>query len=93
VVKFSQRSLDDHRAALLAHVERLNSLFKPSWHDVEKVHEEMYNMVDTLMIYAVDQKWFSAFTKIGRTEEMVTSQEIHVVSWGGLFCSFCNTSN
>jgi hypothetical protein len=37
-------------------------------------------MVDTLMIHVVDQKWFSAFAKIGRTEEMVTTQEIHAVS-------------
>ncbi len=50
-------------------------------------------MVDTLMIYAVDQKWFSAFAEIGRTEEMVTSQEICAVSRGSLICNFCNTSN
>ncbi len=80
-------------AALMAHVERLNSLLEPSWPDAENVHEEMYDMVDTLMILAVDQKWFSAFAKIGRTEEMVTSQEIRAVSWGGLFYNFCNTSN
>ncbi len=79
--------------ALMAHVERLNSLLKPSWLVAEKVHEEMYNMVDMLMIHAVDQKWFSTFTKIGKTEEMVTSQEICAVSWGGSFCIFCNTSN
>jgi hypothetical protein len=41
------------------------------------------------MIHAVDQKWFSAFARIGGTEEMVTSQEIRAVSWGGSFCNFC----
>jgi hypothetical protein len=48
------------------HVERLNSLLELSWPDAEKVHEEMNNMVDTLMIHVVDQKRFSAFAKIGR---------------------------
>jgi hypothetical protein len=76
----------------MAHAERLNSLLKPSWPNAEKVHEKMYDMVDTLMIYAVDQKWFSAFAKIWRTEEILTSQEICVVSWGSSFCNFCNTS-
>ncbi len=74
-------------------MESLNSLLEPSWPNAEKVHEELYNMVDTLVIHAVDQKWFSAFGKIGKTEEMVTSQEIYAVSRGGLFCNFCNTSN
>jgi hypothetical protein len=44
------------------------------------------------MAHAVDQKWFSAFARIGGMEEMVTSQEIHAVSWGGSFCNLCNTS-
>jgi hypothetical protein len=48
----------------------------------------MYNMVDTLVIHAVDKKWFSAFAKIGKTEDMVTSQKIRTVSWGGSFCNF-----
>jgi hypothetical protein len=73
VVKFSQEDLDDLCAALFAHAERLNSLVEPSWPGAEKVHDEMYNMVNTLVIHAVDQKWFSAFAKIGRKEEMVTS--------------------
>jgi hypothetical protein len=30
------------------------SLLEPSWLDAEKLHEEMYNMVDTLMIHAVE---------------------------------------
>jgi hypothetical protein len=93
VVKFNQESLDALCAALLAHAERLNSLLEPSWPNAEKVHEDMYDMVDTLMIHGVDQKWFSAFAKIGRMEEMVTSQEICAVRWGGSFCIFCDTSN
>jgi hypothetical protein len=93
VVNFTQDSRHALWAALMAHAGRLNSLLELSWPDAEKVHEEMYNMVDTLMIHAVDQKWFSDFAKIERTEEMVTSQEIRAVSRGGLFCTFCNTSN
>ncbi len=88
MVKFTQESLGALCVALMAHAERLNSHLELSWPDAEKVHEEMYNMVDVLMIHAVDQKRFSAFAKIGRTEEMVTSQEIRAVSWGGLFCIF-----
>jgi hypothetical protein len=60
----------------------------PSWPNAEKVHDEMYNVVDMLVIHAVDQKCFSTYAKIGRTEEMVTSQEIRAVSWGGSFCNF-----
>jgi hypothetical protein len=93
VVKFTQESLGALHAALMAHAERLNSLLQRSWPSVEKIHEEMYNMVDTLMIHAVEQKLFSAFARIGEAEEMVTSQEIRTVSWGGSFCNFCNTSN
>jgi hypothetical protein len=62
VVKFTCESLDSLCAALMEHAKRLNSLLKPSWPDVEKVQEEMYKMVDTLVYHAVDQKWFSAFT-------------------------------
>ncbi len=80
MVKFTRESLGALCAALMAPVERLNSLLKPSWPDAAEVHEEMYGMVDTPIIHAVDQKWFSAFAEIGRTEEMVTSQEIRAVS-------------
>jgi hypothetical protein len=54
--------------------------------DTEKVQEEMYNLVDTLVIHGVDQKWFSTFALIEGEEEMVTTQEIRAVSWGSLFC-------
>ena len=65
---------------------RLNSLLKPSWPDADKVQEEMYSLVDTLVIHGVDQKWFSAFSLIEGAEEMVTTQETRAVSWGSLFC-------
>ncbi len=92
MAKFTRESLGALCAALMAPAERLNSLLKPSWPNAEKVHEEINSMVDTLMIHAVDQKWFSAFAEIGRTEEMVTSQEIRAVSWDGLCCNFYDTS-
>ncbi len=86
VVKFTRASLGALCAALMAHAGRLNSLLKPSWPDAEKVQEEMYYLVDTLVIHGVDQKWFSTFTLIEWAEEMVTTQETRAVSWGGLFC-------
>ncbi len=61
VVKFTWRSLGALCAALVAHAERLNSLLKPSWPDTGKVQDEMYKMVDTLVVCGVDEKWFSAF--------------------------------
>ncbi len=86
VVKFTRETLSALCAALMDHVERLNSLLKLSWPDAEDVHEEMYALVDTLLIHGVDQKWFSAFALIKGVEEMVTNQEICAVSWCGLFC-------
>jgi hypothetical protein len=64
VVRFTQRSLGELRVALMAQAGRLNSLLEPSWPDAEKVQEEMYNLVDTLVIHGVDQKWFSTFALI-----------------------------
>jgi hypothetical protein len=88
VVKFTWGTLGALRAALMVCAGRLNSLLKLSWPDTKKVQEEMYNLVDTLMIHGVDQKWFSAFTLIEGAEEMVTTQEIRAASWGSLFCAF-----
>jgi hypothetical protein len=85
VVNFDHESLAALCAALMVHAERLNSLLEPSWPNAEKVHEEMYDLVDTLMIHKVDQKWFSGFALIKGAEEMVTTQEICVVSWYSLF--------
>ncbi len=80
VVKFTWRSLGELRAALMAHTERLNSLLEPSWAEVEKVQEEMYGLVDTLMVHGVDQKLCSSFAQVEGVEEMVTTQEILAVS-------------
>jgi hypothetical protein len=85
-VTFSRESLGALCTALMAHAGRLNSLLKLSWPEVEEVHEEMYALVDTLLIHRVDQKWFSAFALIDGVEEMVTTQETCAVSWGSLFC-------
>jgi hypothetical protein len=54
VVKFTRRSLGELRVALMAHAERLNSLLEPSWPNAEEVHEEMYALVNTLMVHGVD---------------------------------------
>jgi hypothetical protein len=62
VVKFSCEYLAALCTALMEHTERLNSLLELSWPDMEEVHEEMYALVDALMIHGVDQKWLSAFT-------------------------------
>jgi hypothetical protein len=61
-------------------------VFSNPWPDAEKMEEEMYNRVDTLVIHGVEQKWFSAFALIEGAEEMVTTQEIRAASWGSLFC-------
>ncbi len=82
VVKFTRKSLAALCAALMEHAKRLKSLLELSWPDVEKVQEVMYNLVDTLVIHGVDQKWLSAFALIEGGEEMVTTQLTHVVSLG-----------
>jgi hypothetical protein len=61
VVRFSQNSLAVHCAALLEHVERLQDLLRPSWPEAGEIQEEMYHLVDTLMLNGVDQKWFSCY--------------------------------
>jgi hypothetical protein len=86
VVRSNRKSLGALCAALVAHAKRFTSLLELSWPNVETVQEEMYEMADTLMYHAVDQKWFSAFGQIGEAEKMVTTQEIRAVSWGSLFC-------
>jgi hypothetical protein len=80
VVTFTHESLAALHAALIDHAERLNNLLKPSWPNAEEMHEEMYALVDTLLIHGVDQKWFSAFALIEGAEEMATTQEICAVS-------------
>jgi hypothetical protein len=86
VSKFTWESLGALCAALLAHVGRLISLLKPSWPEAEQVQVEVYNLVDTLLIYGVDKKWFSTFALVEGAEVMVTTPEIRAVSWSNLFC-------
>ncbi len=86
VVKFTRETLAALCAALMDHAERLYSLLELSWPDAKEVHEETYALVDTLLIHGVDQKWFSPFALIKGAEEVVTTQEIRVMSWCGLFC-------
>ena len=86
VVKFARQSLGELCAALMAHAGRLNSRLEPSWPDAEQVQVEMYNLVATLLIHGVDQKWFSTFALVEGAEVMVTTPEIHAVSWCSLFC-------
>ena len=86
VVKFTHESLAALCAALMEHAERLKSLLEPSWPNAEKVQYKMYELVDTLMVHGVDQKWFSAFAQNEGGEEMVTTQEICALSWCRLFC-------
>jgi hypothetical protein len=86
VVRFTRRSLGVFCAALMAHGERLNSLLEPSWPNAEKVQDKLYELVNTLMVHGVDQKWFRAFTRVEGAEEMVTTEEIRVVSWCSWFC-------
>ncbi len=86
VVKFTRQSLGELHAALMAHAGRLNSLLKLPWPNAEQVQVEMFNLVDTLLILVVDQKWFSTFALVEGVEVTVTTPEICAVSWSSLFC-------
>jgi hypothetical protein len=89
VVKFSWNSLGILCAALLEHAERLQDLLRLSWPNAGEIQEEMYCLVDTLMLNGVDQKWFSGYVLIEGAEVMLTTLEICAVSLG--FClSACN---
>ncbi len=81
-MKFTRESLAALCAALMEHAKRLNSILEPSWLGAEKVQEEMYALVDTLVNHGVDQKWFSTFALIEGAEEMVTTQKTRAVSLG-----------
>ncbi len=89
VVELSRNSLAILRAALLKHAERLKDLIRPSWPDGGEIQDEMYHLVDTLMVTGVDQKWFSGYAQVEGAEVMSTTPEIRAVSLG--FClSACN---
>jgi hypothetical protein len=89
VVKFSRKSQANFCLALLVHAERLQDLLRPSWPDTGEIQDEMYHLVDTLMLHGVDQKWFSSYALVEGAEVMLTTPEIRAVSLG--FClSACN---
>ncbi len=85
VVRFSRDSLANLRAAILGHAERLQALLRPSWPNAGEMQDEIYHLVDTLMLNGVDQKWFSGYALVEGAEVMLTTPEIHVVGLGFLF--------
>ncbi len=73
VVRFSQDSLAILCAAILGHAERLQDLLRLSWPDAGEIQNEMYRLVDTLILNGVDQKWFSGYTLVEGAEVMLTT--------------------
>jgi hypothetical protein len=89
LLQFSRECLAILRAALLERAERLQDLLRPSWPNTGEIQEEMYCLVDTLILSGLDQKWFSAYTLVEGAEVILTTLEIRAVSLG--FClSACN---
>jgi hypothetical protein len=85
VVRFSRDSVVLLRAAILGHAERLQDLLRLSWPNAREIQDEMYRLVDTLMLNGVDQKWFSGYTLAEKAELMLMTQEIRAVGLGFLF--------
>jgi hypothetical protein len=85
VVRFSRDSLANLCAAILGHAERLQALLRPSWPNVGEIQDEMYHLVDTLMLNGVDQKWFIGYALVEGAEVMLTTPEIRAVGLGFLF--------
>ncbi len=85
VVRFSRDSLAILRAAILGHAERLQALLRPSWPNAGEIQDEMYHLVDTLMLNGVDQKWFRGYALVEGAELMLTAPEIRAVGLGFLF--------
>jgi hypothetical protein len=79
VVRFSRDSLANLCAAILGHAERLQALLRPSWPNAGEIQDEMYRLVDTLMLNGVDQKWFSGYALIEGAEVMLTTLEIRAI--------------
>jgi hypothetical protein len=73
VVELSRNFLALLRVAMLEHAERLEDLLGPSWPDAGEIQEEMYCLVDTLMVNGVDQKWFSGYARVDGAEVMLTT--------------------
>ncbi len=82
LLRFSWERLAILRAALLEHAERLQALLRPSWPNAGEIQEEMYHLVDTLMLSGLDQKWFSAYILVEGVDVMLTTLEIRAVSLG-----------
>ncbi len=85
VVRFSPDSLAILCAAILGHEERLQALLRLSWPDAGEIQDEMYRLVDTLILNGVDQKWFSGYALVEGAELMLTTPEIYAVGLGFLF--------
>ncbi len=85
LLRFSREHLAILRAAILGHAEGLQALLRPSWPDAGEIQDEMYRLVDTLMLNGVDQKWFSAYILVEGAESMLTTPEIRAVGLGLLF--------
>jgi hypothetical protein len=85
LLRFSWERLAILCAALLEHAERLQDLLRPSWPDAGEIQEEMYHLVDTLMLSGLDQKWFSTYILVEGAEVMLMTMKICEVSLGFLF--------
>ncbi len=85
VVRFSRDSLANLCAAILGHAERLQALLRRSWPDAGEIQDEMYRLVDTLMLNGVDQKWLSSYTLVEGAEVMLMTPKIRAVGSGFLF--------
>jgi hypothetical protein len=85
VVRFSRDSLANLCVAILGHAERLQALLRPSWPDAGEIQDEMYRLMDTLMLNGVDQKWFSGYALVEGAKVMLTTPEIRAVGLGFLF--------
>jgi hypothetical protein len=85
VLRLSRECLAILCAAILEHAERLQDLLRLSWPDAGEIQEEMYCLVDTLMLSGLDQKWFSAYILVEGVEVMLMTTKICEVSLGFLF--------
>ena len=80
VVRFSWDSLANLCVAILGHAERLQALLRLSWPNAGEIQDEMYRLVDTLMLNGVDQKLFSGYALVEGAEVMLRTPEIRAVS-------------
>jgi hypothetical protein len=85
VLRFSRERLTILCTALLEHAKRLQDLLRPSWPNAGEIQEEMYRLVDTLMLSGLDQKWFSTYILVEGAEVMLMTTKICEVSFGFLF--------